>query len=261
MVELSRTYRVGAGDVLDIQLLDRPTTKSTLFTVGEDGLVDYPPAGGALPVRNLTTLEITRLVRERIRSPKSPRVRIRVRDYASHGVVVEGLVAVPGRQFLKLEATPLTAVLAEAQVQPEALRATIARSRQEPIVVDLKDRKASSVFVLSGDKVRVEGRPGVTVRYLYVGGAIHAPGQKIFHAGLTLTQAILASGGLTRTANGKVTLSRPAANGVLTSVEYDLRMIESGKISDPALQPGDRIWVSETSSQRAQFAVERVDCF
>jgi len=34
---LSQVYRIGVGDVLDVQLADMPTARSTLFTVLEEG--------------------------------------------------------------------------------------------------------------------------------------------------------------------------------------------------------------------------------
>src|SRR6266496_285132 len=42
---MTQSYRVGVGDVLDIQLPASPTTESTLFTVLPGGLLDYPLVG------------------------------------------------------------------------------------------------------------------------------------------------------------------------------------------------------------------------
>ena len=79
--------------------------------------------------------------------------------------------------------------------------------------------------------------------FFYVGGEIGSPGQKDFHTGMTLTQALLASGGVTALAGGRVKVSRAGADGRLVSTEYDLRQIEGGAVPDPLLQAGDRVEV------------------
>jgi protein involved in polysaccharide export with SLBB domain len=76
--------------------------------------------------------------------------------------------------------------------------------------------------------------------YYFIGGRINSPGQKIYQSGLTLTQAILAAGGLSRSQD-TAEISREEADGRLTTKKYSLKEIKSGKIPDPHLQPGDRI--------------------
>ena len=86
--------------------------------------------------------------------------------------------------------------------------------------------------------------------FFYVGGEISSPGQKDFHSGLTLTQALLASGGVTKTAGDRVKVSRQGPDGRLVSTEYNLREIENGVAPDPALRPGDRIEVSTAAKRK-----------
>ena len=63
-------------------------------------------------------------------------------------------------------------------------------------------------------------------------------------AGLTLTQAILASGGTSRFAGSKVKVLRQGPDGRLVTTEYNLKQIENGKVPDPQLQPGDRVEIA-----------------
>jgi protein involved in polysaccharide export with SLBB domain len=72
---------------------------------------------------------------------------------------------------------------------------------------------------------------------------VGAPGQRDFHAGITLTQAILAAGGVTRSGGKRtvVTVSRQGADGRLVATDYVLQEIEEGRAPDPRIQPGDRI--------------------
>ena len=240
----TQVYRVGPGDVLDIQLTDNPGRNSTLFTVLDDGVLEYPLAGNPVVVGGMTTPEIASLLRQRIKIFDNPQVKVDVRDYASHAVTISGFVAAPGTKILRREAMPLYTVLAEALVLPEAARATIAREGVAPIVVDLKDPNLSATLVVPGDVIKVTGMPPAPAEFFFVGGEISSPGQKPFHAGLTLTQAILASGGTKPSAGSKVRVSRQGADGRLAREEFNLRKIQTGKTPDPVLKKGDRIEVT-----------------
>jgi protein involved in polysaccharide export with SLBB domain len=121
---------------------------------------------------------------------------------------------------------------------------TITREGQAPIVVDLKTGNTSATLVVPGDNIKVVGAPAAPTEFFFVGGEINSPGQKPFHTGLTLTQAILASGGTKASAGAKVKVSRQGADGKLATEEFNLRKIQSGKTPDPVLQKGDRLEVT-----------------
>jgi len=242
---LTQEYRVGVGDVLDVQLPELPTKRSTLFTVREGGSLDYPLAGDPLAVGGLTVEEIAIRLRARIKVLENPWVVVKVRDYASHNVIITGLVADPGAKFLRREAIPLYVILLEAQPRPEATSVTLTRVGQAPKSISLDDQQAMSILIVSGDLIKVIGQPKETTGFFYAGGALNSPGQKVFHNGLTLTQAILLSGGLTHDAGNKAKIARQAADGRLSTTEHNLRQIQDGKTADPVLQRGDRIMIAE----------------
>jgi protein involved in polysaccharide export with SLBB domain len=239
-------YRVGVGDVLDIHLLNSQTRESTLFTVMPGGLLEYPLAGEPLQVSGLTTDEIDARLTAKIQVYEKPQVIVSVRDYVSHNVIVTGLVNEPGSKALRREAVPLYVVLAEAQPRPEAGKATILRPGGQSFTIDLSDTNAAAALVFPGDVISLSAPPPAPPQYFYIGGQVTSPGQKDFHAGMTLTQAVLASGGVTRYAGSKVKVSRQGANGLLVKTEYNLKQIEDGKIPDPVLQAGDRLEVSRS---------------
>ncbi|MFL6230902.1 MAG: polysaccharide biosynthesis/export family protein [Pyrinomonadaceae bacterium] len=239
-------YRVGIGDILDIRLVNGMGKDFTLFTVLANGAIDYPLAGEPVGVLNLTTDEIgTRLSAALKRRGIFDRAQfqINVRDYASHTVLVSGLVEQPGQKVLRREAVPLYVVLAEAFPRADAGRVVIiSRATGGTKTLDLSDSNALNELVSNGDVINVQPRPQ---EFFYIAGSIGAPGQKDFHVGMTLTQAILAAGGVVRGAGNRtvVTVSRQAADGRLVPAEYVLQEIEGGKIPDPRIQPGDRIEV------------------
>ena len=237
----STIYRVGVGDVLDIRLLNSTTPRSTLYTVVDGGLIDLTIAGGPIVVAGLTTDEIqariaTELKRRAVE--EGARVSVGVRQYASHSVMVTGLVTHPGAKFLRREAVPLYVVMAEAQMRNDASRITIMRAGTAYRTIDLDDQNALNVLVKSGDVINVTARPQ---EYYYIGGRINYPGQKVFQPGITLVQAILAAGGLMGDSDRVIELSREGADARLTTFTFRLKEIKRGKVQDPRLQPGDRI--------------------
>jgi protein involved in polysaccharide export with SLBB domain len=238
-------YRVGVGDVLDIRLFNQPPRESTLFTVMGGGLIEYPLAGEPINVSGMTAEEVGVRVASELRRravyDKIPQVFVTVREYASHTVMVSGLVADPGVKVLRREAVPLYVIIAEAQPKPEAGRAMVlSHATGQSTSVDLSDTQALNLLVHPSDVVNVVARPQ---EFFYIGGEIASPGQKTFYTGMTLTQAVLASGGATRNASGRVRVSRQGADGRLTSAQYVLSNIQAGKVPDPTLMPGDRVEV------------------
>lgn len=243
---LTSVYRIGIGDVLDVRLLNAPDPgRSTLYTVLAGGALDYPLLREPVTAAGMTAEELSAQLIAELRHRgvfDRPQVRVSVREYASHAVLVSGLAGDPGTKILRREAIPLYVVVAEAQPKPEAGRAVIiSHATGKTRSVDLNDAAAMSTLVQSGDVVNLTVRPP---EFFYVGGEIASPGQKDFHVGLTLTQALMASGGATRLAGDKVKVARAGEDGRLVSIEYNLRQIEGGVVPDPVLQAGDRIEVS-----------------
>jgi protein involved in polysaccharide export with SLBB domain len=242
---LNQIYRVGIGDVLDVRLIDLPTSKSTLFTVLPGGLLDHPLSNAPIPVAGLTTIEVAIQLCKHIKVLDNPKVSVTVRDYSSHSVIITGAVTDPGVRFLRREATPLYVLLAEAQPRTNAASAIITRNESPALNINLKDQASLATLVLPGDTIKIMAAPSQAPAYFYAGGALNAPGQKSFHKGLTLTQAIIASGGVTRLAGSTVKIMRQGEDGRLATTEYNLPQIEEGKTPDPVLKEGDRITVSE----------------
>lgn len=245
-------YRIGIGDVLDIRLLNaQDPRQNTLYSVVAGGVLDYPLLKDPLTVAGMTTDELAaQLVAEfRHRGVyDKPQVRVSIREYASHAVLISGLVNDPGTKILRREAIPLYVVVAEAQPKPEAGRAVIiSHSTGKVTHVDLNDAAGLNTLVMSGDVVTLTVRPP---EFYYVGGEVGAPGQKDFHSGITLMQALLASGGAAKSAGERVRVLRAGPDGRLSPTEFNLREIENGVVPDPTLQPGDRIEVLSGSAKK-----------
>jgi len=245
-------YRIGIGDVLDIRLLNaQDPRQNTLYSVVAGGVLDYPLLKDPLTVAGMTADELAAQLVAEFRHRgiyDKPQVRVSVREYASHAVLVSGLVSDPGTKILRREAIPLYVIVAEAQPKPEAGRAVIiSHSTGKVVNVDLNDAAGLNTLVQSGDVITLTVRPP---EFYYVGGEVGAPGQKDFHSGITLMQGLLASGGVTKAAGSRVRVLRAGADGRLSPTEYNLSEIENGVVPDPLLQPGDRVEVSSAAVKK-----------
>jgi len=242
-LELTKLYKVGPGDVLDVRVGDDPSPRSSLFTITPAGYLEYPSIPQPLQVTGLTVEEVgTRITDELKRRSLAPEgnVAVGVRDYVSHTILVSGLVKEPGTKILRREAIPLYVVVADAQPQPEAARLTLVRNESAEVFnIDLARPEDMNLLVHPGDVVTLLA--GAT-QFFYISGEVKSPGEKSYRRGLTLTQAIIAAGGLTPKSK-EARLARDDGKGFLIVTKYKLKDIDSGKLPDPIIQPGDRVTI------------------
>ena len=238
----TNTYRVGVGDVLDVRLLNAPAAGSTLYTVLAGGLLEYPLAGGAVPIAGLEPKEIAAELKARVKVYDAPEVVVSVREYASHTVSVSGLVSNPGTKVLRSEAVPLYVLLADAQPRTEAGRAVIlSPTSGESRTVALDDAEAINTLVRPNDVITVQAP---AAQFYYISGAVNDPGEKTLRPNTSLTQAVLAAGIFSRLPS-EVQISRKSADGATVVSKYNLKHIRAGRVPDPALRAGDWIEVVE----------------
>lgn len=242
-VSLTKVYRVGPGDVLDVRINEAQAQQSTLFTVTPAGLLEHPLLAEPLNVLALTTEEIQTKIQNDLNQRaliENPTVTVGVRDYASHTILVSGLVKDSGTKFLRREAIPLYVVVADAQPLPEAAKVTLVRNEPHQMFeIDLTNVAHMNLLVRPGDVINLQ--PNET-QFVYIGGEVKAPGEKIFRRGLTLTQAIISAGGVT--SKSKVAeIGRDDGRGFLVKTSFKLKDIQSGKAMDPLIKAGDRIMI------------------
>ena len=248
---LTRIYLVRPGDVLAVRMDMRldvaagqlASPESSLFTITSSGLLEHPSLAVPLPVAGLTVDEISTRLEDDLKRrglADKPKVSVGVQEYVSHAILVSGLAKEPGTKILKREAIPLYVVVADAQPLPEADKVTLVRNKSNEVyAIDLAQPAEMSLLVHPGDVITLQANPA---QFFYMGGEVKAPGEKTFHRGLTLTQAIMAAGGLSRKSK-EARLARDNGKGFLSVSRYKLKDIDSGKRPDPLIQPGDRITI------------------
>jgi polysaccharide export outer membrane protein len=204
--------------------------------------LEHPLLAEPLQVSGLTVEEVTARIESDLkrRALDNTKVTVGVRDYASHTILVSGLVKDSGTKILRREAIPLYVVVADAQPLPEAARVSVVRSdTNQTFEIDLTQVSEMNMLVRPGDVVMLHAN---VTQFLYIGGEVKFPGEKTYRRGLTLTQAMIAAGGVTEKAK-EARLGRDDGKGFLVVTKFKLKDIESGKVPDPVVKPGDRIMV------------------
>jgi hypothetical protein len=159
---------------------------------------------------------------------------------------VLGLVEKAGTKALRREAIPLYVILAEAVPTAAANKVSIIRAADKQIaMLDLDDNET---LVYAGDIIRVLNQSTTATQttqaqFYFVAGNVVNAGQKDFHEGITLTQAIFAAGGLKKDKIKKVVIRRKNEQGMMIPTAFDLKAVKDGKVADPILQAGDTVEV------------------
>jgi protein involved in polysaccharide export with SLBB domain len=244
---LTKIYLVGPGDVLDVRLNvtsgEPASQESRLVTITPSGLLEHPLLNDPVPVAGLTVDEISARLQDDLKRralADNPKATVEVNDYVSHAILVSGLVKEPGTKILKREGIPLYVVVADAQPLPEAGSVSLARNKtNEVYAIDLAQPAEMNRLVHPGDVITLQANP---TQFFYVAGEVKAPGEKTFRRGLTLTQAVIAAGGLMGKAK-EARVARDDGKGFLVVSRHKLKDIDSGKLPDPLIQPGDRITI------------------
>lgn len=246
-------YRVGAGDVLDVQVLGHPDL-SRSATVQTNGNIALPLLG-EVPVGSLSVSEIkakltSLLARDYL---VSPQVEVDVKEYSSQFVTVLGEVNQPGRKPLRGRTRLLDALLDAGGFKPTASGDVII-SRVEGTFAGgehalhihlggstptVQDQVNLEVPLRNGDLITASQKYYVTVE-----GEVARPGRYALEADSTLSSTLSVAGGVTRYASNSVKIRRidPATSKV-EILKVDLKAIRKGDEPDITLQANDVVTI------------------
>ncbi len=139
---------------------------------------------------------------------------------------------------------PLYVIRAQSLVKPKANQVVLTRKGAEMEVFALADEKYEKVLILPGDIIEFKDSNAAVSssnQFYYISDIVRESGRKDHYKGITLTQAILASGGLAKSKVNKIVIRRRNSKGLLESKTYNLKNIKKGKTPDPVLEVGDII--------------------
>ena len=255
--ELEDEPRIGPGDELEVKILGLEQLDSSV-RVEPDGSIRLPLLG-YLAVGGLTR----RQAEERIAGAlgdgdfvKNPQVSVFVEEFASRKVRIQGAVARPGAYSLRRGTRLLDLFLEAGGYSGVATGAAI-------LVLRRGEQGPYQTFEIDARKLLAEGdssldillRPGDVIvipeareARVFVTGAVAAPGVVSYSTaqGITLLQAIIASGGSTnRTRLSKVYVLRTLPDGTQEKIKLDVKAIQRGKQDDFVLQENDTVVVGE----------------
>lgn len=245
-------YRLGAGDVVSLQVWNRPEL-SGKHTIGPDGVLTVPLAG-PVKVTELTREEAAQRVRQGLdRYYVNPSVFFAIEQYNGNRVTVLGRVQNPGQLAFDhpptlLETLARAGALPVIDKQATLTRCAIFRGREKMIWVDLKR-------LLNGGEVNLNLRmqPGDLVyipdsadTMVYVLGSVARPGAYRLTPDMSVMDALATAGGPTE--DGKadgIAIYRPAHQAVEQISLQNL--MDAQRRVNFALEEGDVIYVPKST--------------
>jgi polysaccharide biosynthesis/export protein len=245
-------YRVGAGDVLDIVVLDNAELSRTAV-VQTNGNTSLPLLGevrvAALTVPEIKT-KLTTLLADYL---VNPQVEVKVKEYQSQFATVMGEVNNPGRKPLRGQ-TRLLDVLLDAGGFAARASGDVTLSRKDGSLpggdtalhlhlgrakLTAQDQANLETLLRSGDIITASPKD-----YLTVEGEVARPGRYVIEPDLTVSGAISLAGGLTRFGSYKVKVRRTGpTDGTTEILKVDLKGIRNGKEADLPVQANDVVTV------------------
>jgi polysaccharide export outer membrane protein len=254
----AHALRIGAGDLLEVDLLDTPELSAKL-RVDEHGLVSLPLAGG-LKVTEMTAEQAAHAMESRFRDSDmviEPHVAVTVLEYATQGVVVLGEVKNPGIYPLLGEHGLLDLISAAGGITPNAGKAVTITHRSDPehpLIVRVESAPGSTAAFNVGIEPRdivMVSRAGI----VYVVGDVGKPGGFLIENNdrLTVLQAIALAQGTNKTAalnRAKLIRKNPAGR---QEVAVPLKNILNNKAPDQALADGDILFVPSSQQKNAAY--------
>ncbi len=257
-------YRLAAGDLLSVTVLrleqaDAPSTVTV--RVDEDGHIALPLIGD-VPAAGLHTTDLENEINRRLspRYVRHPRTSVVVAGYHQVSVLVLGAVEKPGRILLRNDERSIVHAITKARgLTADASGSVVVRpagttGADETLQIDGQEgftRALSRKPLEEGDIIlAAEGTPSL----IYVHGLVSAPGPiQIPRVGVTVTQAIVAAGGLPNDFNAdQAFLTRQFVDGSQHTVKIDLQELAAGNVPDLRLYAGDILGGPHTRKTRTE---------
>jgi polysaccharide export outer membrane protein len=245
----SGAYRVGIGDVLDIEAFQEEEISGE-FSVEASGAITFPLLG-SVPVAGMTPAEVAIRLEELLEKDYyvDVQLKVEVKVFASQPVTLLGEVNSPGTYYLEGRTT-LTEMLAKAGGLKSSAGPVLELRRTErgegegppePMIFDTAKLSTGEagrdVILRAGDVLYVSPK-----KIYFITGEVARPGQYEISLGMTLLQAISQAGGVGKFASQLIEIHRDV-NGEKEILSFDLSHIRKGRTADPPVMSNDVIFV------------------
>jgi len=262
----SQRYRIGAGDVLDIRILNRPQLSREAVRVEGDGMIRMPLIDGEIPAKCKSEGELADDITKRyLKYYRNPHVDVFVKEYHAREVALIGAVNEQGRYQMQRRLRLLD-LLSFAKGPSDKAGQTINIVRAPRTDVCENDGESASpdggfISLRLNDTLRGEAKANPYVQsgdiitipeaeQVYVVGNVYSPKALPLKEPISVSRAIAMAGGPLRDSKtDKIHIVRQMPNGEKTELYVNLGAIAHKKAEDVMLQPNDIVEVSESSGK------------
>ena len=237
-------YRVGAGDVMGVQLYGQQSKDLTL-PVARDGILSFPEIG-PISVGGLSFANAQSQIESRVRQQLTgTQARVRLTELRPQRVLVIGDAEKPGSYVVSALANVTNALFASGGVKPIGSLRTLEVRRDGHLIrrLDLYDvllhgNMTDDVMLQSGDVVFVPSVGPVVA----IDGEVRRPAIYELVKERTLVQVVALAGGLSPKADASVvTVDRIGEHGDRSAVDVNLAT-EAGQ--NFVVQNGDNVHIA-----------------
>ena len=242
-------YRLGPGDVLDVQIAGRLDVTRVQVVVDPEGALNIPPLG-AIAVAGQTLLEANRRITERARAIfRFADVSVAVTSPRSFDIVLSGELERPGTMPVvatqRLHEVILTAggITPRGSVRQVEITRGPTTTTVDLLAFELRGDPSQNPYVVEGMRVHVPPRTAAVT----LSGAVRRPGEYELGPSRSLRELLDLTGGLAPAAAASdARLTRVGTDSRKETVSVDLRTAMVPP-ADVPLQAGDTLYVPPLS--------------
>lgn len=260
-------YRLGPGDRFAFVVRGRPDISREEIIVSPDGVVALPRVG-VVNVSGQSIALVTEFLSARLkRFYDDPEVTLIMKVFNNNKVFVLGRVANPGAVSFTgrgtlLEALSLAGGLPIDTQKSFLSRCMLVRGKDMVVWIDLRDLLENGNMTLNAglqnnDIIFI---PQSEDQLAYVMGEVMQPGVMVLRSTMTVLDAVMQSGGLTRDADQRrVYLVRQAdGQGAVESIDMT-SIVERGDLrQNYVLKDGDIVYVEERAASKFNYYLSKL---
>jgi polysaccharide export outer membrane protein len=262
----SQRYRIGAGDVLDIRILNRPQLSREAVRVEGDGMIRMPLIDGQIQAACKSEGELaTEISKRYLKYYRTAQVDVFVKEYHAREAALIGAVNEQGRyqmqrrlrllellsfakgpsdkagQTINIVRGPRTDLCGN-NGQPESSEGSFISLRLNDT---LRGEENSNPYIQAGDIITVP-----EAEQVYVVGNVYSPKSLPLKEPISVSRAIAMAGGPLRDSKtDRIHIVRQQPNGEKSEMYVNLSAIARKHAADVMLQPNDIVEVQESSGK------------
>lgn len=262
----SQRYRIGAGDVLDIRILNRPQLSREAVRVEGDGMIRMPLIDGEIQAACKSEGELaTEISKRYLKYYRNAQVDVFVKEYHAREAALIGAVNEQGRyqmqrrlrllellsfakgpsdkagQTINIVRGPRTDLCGN-NGQPESSEGSFISLRLNDT---LRGEENSNPYIQAGDIITVP-----EAEQVYVVGNVYSPKSLPLKEPISVSRAIAMAGGPLRDSKtDRIHIVRQQPNGEKSEMYVNLSAIARKHAADVMLQPNDIVEVQESSGK------------